>query len=106
MTDLLTAADGDVVPCHCPAQRTRRSCFEALLETSAVLVLAALLATKWLDTDATDEARSLTVVTVRVLCGSCCALAAICCKFAAAVLRATVLLTLQIQARPDSAYVN
>ena len=73
VTDLLTAADGDAVPCHCPAQRARRSCFEALLETSAVLVLAALLATKWLDTDATDEARSLTVVTVRVLCGSCCA---------------------------------
>ena len=67
VTALLPAADGDAVPCHCRAQRTRRSCFEALLETSAVLVLAPLMAAVARDPDATNEARSLTVVTVRVL---------------------------------------
>ena len=64
---LVTALFGDAVPCHCRAQRTRRSCFEALLETSAVLVLAPLMAAVARDPDATNEARSLTVVTVRVL---------------------------------------
>ena len=67
VTALLPAADGDAVPCHYRAQRTRRSCFEALLETAAVLVLAPLMPAIELDPDATDEARSLTVVIVCVL---------------------------------------
>ena len=40
---------------------------KAFLETSAVLVLAPLMAAVARDPDATNEARSLTVVTVRVL---------------------------------------
>ena len=67
----------------CSVDRGRRRCcamslwspaamksrFEALLETGAMLILAPLMPAIDLDPDATDEARSLTVVIVRVLCG-------------------------------------